>query len=201
VAELTVALTRAGRIVGQTQGRLAGDMPASADRLISLHDPDARPIAKGRINKPMELGYKAQIVTTKTHRRRLHRRGGNQPDALQPAQPSPGSPSARASHPGRPPPTAATAKPAWTRATRPRGETVAVPRKGKISPARRQQEHQPAFRKLVKWRTGSEGRISHLKHRYGCDHTRLDGLSRARTWVGHGLLAHNLVRVANLATR
>jgi transposase, IS5 family len=28
-------------------------------------------------------------------------------------------------------------------------------------------EHSPGFRELVKWRTGSEGRISHLKRHYG----------------------------------
>jgi IS5 family transposase len=30
--------------------------------LVSYHDQDARPIAKGRIGRPVELGYKAQIV-------------------------------------------------------------------------------------------------------------------------------------------
>ena len=37
-------------------------MPDRATRLVSLHDPDARPIAKGRIDKPVEFGYKAQVV-------------------------------------------------------------------------------------------------------------------------------------------
>jgi transposase, IS5 family len=31
-------------------------------RLVSLHDPDARPIRKGRIERPVELGYKAQVT-------------------------------------------------------------------------------------------------------------------------------------------
>ena len=31
-------------------------------RLVSLHDPDARPIRKGRLGKPVEFGYKAQVV-------------------------------------------------------------------------------------------------------------------------------------------
>jgi hypothetical protein len=43
-------------------GRLAGRMPDSSTRLVSLHDPDTRPIAKGRIGKPVEFGYKAQVV-------------------------------------------------------------------------------------------------------------------------------------------
>ena len=35
-------------------------------------------------------------------------------------------------------------------------------------------EHTRGFRKLVKWRTGREGRISYLKRGYGWDRTRLD---------------------------
>jgi len=52
----------------------------------------------------------------------------------------------------------------------------------------------------VKWRTGSEGRISTLKRGYGWDRTRLDGTEGARIWTGHGILAHNLVKIAALAT-
>ena len=37
-------------------------MPESSNRLVSLHDVDARPIRKGRLGKPVEFGYKAQIV-------------------------------------------------------------------------------------------------------------------------------------------
>ncbi len=52
----------AERIVAQTRSRLAGVMPESASRVVSLHDVDARPIRKGRLGKPVEFGYKAQIV-------------------------------------------------------------------------------------------------------------------------------------------
>jgi IS5 family transposase len=37
-------------------------MPDGASRLVSLHDPDARPIRKGRLGRPVEFGYKAQVV-------------------------------------------------------------------------------------------------------------------------------------------
>ena len=53
---------RTERVVAQTRSRLAGVMPDSATRLVSLHDVDARPIRKGRLGKPVEFGYKAQIV-------------------------------------------------------------------------------------------------------------------------------------------
>ena len=39
-----------------------GTTPDGATRRVSLHDPDARPIAKGRLGKPVEFGHKAQVV-------------------------------------------------------------------------------------------------------------------------------------------
>ena len=76
---------------------------------------------------------------------------------------------------------------------------VVIPRKGKPSQARRAKEHRKAFRRTIKWRTGSEGRISYLKRGYGWDRTRIDGLAGTRIWTGHGVLAHNLVKISALA--
>ena len=61
LAELAVTLERTATIVTQVRTRLAGQMPDGATRLVSLHDPDARPIRKGRIDRPVEFGYKAQV--------------------------------------------------------------------------------------------------------------------------------------------
>jgi len=77
--------------------------------------------------------------------------------------------------------------------------TVAIPRMNKPSPARREYEHRRAFRDKIKWRTGSEGRIHHLKQSYGWDRTEFTGLNGARTWCGHGVFAHNLVKISTLA--
>src|SRR5437867_6646959 len=60
--ELAVTIGRTAQVVAQARSRLAGQMPASATRLVSLHDPDARPIRKGRIDRPVEFGYKAQVI-------------------------------------------------------------------------------------------------------------------------------------------
>jgi IS5 family transposase len=49
-------------VVDQTRSRLAGVMPDSATRVVSSYDVDARPIRKGRLGKPVEFGYKAQVV-------------------------------------------------------------------------------------------------------------------------------------------
>jgi IS5 family transposase len=40
--------------------------PRCVSRLVSLHHPDARPILKGRLGKPVEFGSKAQWPTTPT---------------------------------------------------------------------------------------------------------------------------------------
>ena len=48
--------------MAQARSRLAGQMPGSATRLVSLHDPDARPIRKGRLDRPVEFGFKAQVT-------------------------------------------------------------------------------------------------------------------------------------------
>src|SRR5262249_57071758 len=60
--ELAVTIERTGKIVAQARTRLAGQTPDGATRLVSLHDPDARPIRKGRIDRPVEFGYKAQVA-------------------------------------------------------------------------------------------------------------------------------------------
>ena len=48
--------------MAQTRSRLAGQLPDSAARLVSLHDPHARSIRKGRIDRPVEFGFKAQVA-------------------------------------------------------------------------------------------------------------------------------------------
>ena len=200
IDDLEVMLGRATQVVAQTRTRLSGAIPASATRLVSLHDVDARPIAKGRLGKPVEFGYKAQVVDNSDGivlDHGVHR--GNPADAplLAPAIRRIKTLAGRA-------PRAVTADRGYGEAkvdqelTDLGVSTVVIPRKGKPAKARREHEHGRRFRRLVKWRTGSEGRISYLKRRYGFDRTRLDDLAGAQTWCGLGVLAHNTVKIAHL---
>jgi IS5 family transposase len=201
VNELTGLLDATRQIVAQTRQRVAGITPDGATRRVSLHDGDARPIAKGRLGRPVEFGQKAQMVDNDDGVVLDHAvEQGNPPDAPQLA-PAVARVRKRA---GRTPGTVT--------ADRGYGEakvdqqlndlgvkTVVIPRRGKPSPARRAEEHRKAFRRTVKWRTGAEGRISCLKRGYGWDRTRIDGLEGTRIWTGHGILAHNLVKISALA--
>jgi hypothetical protein len=49
-----------------------------------------------------------------------------------------------------------------------------------------------------KWRTGSEGRISHLKRDWAWRRTRLRGHTGATIWCGHGVFGHNLRKITEL---
>jgi IS5 family transposase len=68
------------------------------------------------------------------------------------------------------------------------------------SPGRKAIEHCRRFRRLVKWRTGCEGRISCLKRGYGWDRARMDGKAGAAIWCGHGVFDRNLVKISALAS-
>jgi transposase, IS5 family len=75
---------------------------------------------------------------------------------------------------------------------------VAIPRTSKPSAARREFEHRRAFREKVKWRTGSEGRINHINA--ATDGTAPNSpASTEPERGGHGVFAHNLVKIGALA--
>ena len=46
-------------------------------------------------------------------------------------------------------------------------------------------------RRLARYRTGTEGRISHLKRRYGLDRSRLKGDEGEQIWTEWSILAYN----------
>jgi IS5 family transposase len=200
--ELAVTIGRTAQVVAQARTRLAGQTPAGATRLVSLHDPDARPIRKGRIDRPVEFGYKAQVTGNDDGIivdyavelgaaadgpqlapavDRIRRRAGRLPRAVTADR--------------------GYGQPAIERDLQALGvRTVAIPRQATTSAARKAIEHSRGFRTLVKWRTGCEGRISYLKRCYGWDRTRLDGRNGAAIWCGHGVFTHNLVKIAALAS-
>ncbi len=200
VHDLSGLLEATRRIVEQTRQRLAGTTPDGATRRVSLHDPDARPIRKGRLGKPVEFGHNAQVCDNEDGIVLDHDvQPGNPPDAprLKPAV-------ARViKRTGR--------KPRTVTADRGYGEAavedelhelgirdVVIPRRGRPSKARQDAERGRAFRRTLKWRTGCEGRISHLKRNYGWDRSMIDSTEGARIWTGHGVLAHNLAKIAAL---
>jgi len=200
INDLSALLHATAKITEQARQRIAGTTPDGASRVVSLHDVDARPIAKGRLGKPVEFGYKGQIVDNDDGvvvDHQMH--AGNPADAPQLA---PAIQRIRARS-GRAPRTV-TADRGYGEAATDQAltelgvRTVVIPRKGRPGAARQHVEKRRAFRRTIKWRTGCEGRISTLKRGYGWDRTRLDTLEGAKTWTGQGVFTHNLTRIAAL---
>ena len=202
INDLATLLARTEQVVSQTRSRLAGVMPDSASRIVSFHDVDARPIRKGRLGKPVEFGYKAQVIDNADGVILDHSvHVGNPADAPQLAP----AIARIAERIGRAP-TAVTADRGYGYASVEADlhelgvRHVAIPRASRPGATRREFEHRKAFRAKIKWRTGCEGRINHLKRSYGWNRTELTTLAGARTWCGHGVFAHNLVKISALAT-
>ena len=202
VAELERSAELLEAIAAQTRVRLSGEVPDGSTRVVSLHDTDARPIAKGRLGKPVEFGYKAQVVDNADgivvdH----HVVKGNPPDApmLVPAM-------ARIAARFGKVPRAVTADRGYGEAGVDAGleamgvKKVVIPRKGKPGAARREVQGRRSFRKLVKWRTGSEARISSLKRDHGWRRSLTDGIGGAQTWCAWGVLANNATKISALMT-
>jgi transposase, IS5 family len=200
IRNLAQTAGRTRKVAAQTRERIAGTTPQGASRIVSLHDPDARPIVKGRLGKPVEFGYKAQLVDNEDgvivdHRVEI----GNPADGpmLEPAIKRIKGLTGRA-------PRAVTAdrgygEPGVDDSLRSLGvRYVVLPTRGKPTLARRRIENRRAFKKMVRWRTGCEGRISCAKRDFGLARTRIDGIDGARTWTGHGVFAHNLVKISGL---
>ena len=79
---------------------------------------------------------------------------------------------------------------------------VSIPSHDTKSPARKQRQKQRWFKKLQKWRTGCEGRISVLKRRHGLWRSLYRGSDGIRRWVGLGVIADNVIHIGtHLAER
>jgi transposase, IS5 family len=187
---------RAGTIVEQIRRRLAGER--ITDRVVSLADPDARPIAKGKLGKPYEFGYVFQLAELTPNTRR-----GARGLILPPASRI-GSPNESELLP-------ATLAELTRLRLKPReaafdggfpaeAANAAFPETAVFIAGRQQPPSRRSRRRLAGYRVGCEGRISHLKWGYGMRRSRLRGHDGARTWVGWTILTYNLDTLAVQAT-
>ena len=198
--DLTILLNRTNMVIAQANLRVNGTQPDGATRLVSLHEPDARPIRKGRLGKPVEFSYKAQVVDNIDGviiDYSVHIGNPSDTEFLRPAI------SRVTELFGKAPALVTADRGYWdttieTDLASKGVTTVVIPRTGKPSVTRTTIEHAEEFIKAVKWRTGCEGRISCLKRDFQWRRTRLRNHTGAHIWCGHGVFAHNLVKLTEL---
>jgi transposase, IS5 family len=186
---------RCERIAGQIRARLRGE--PIGDRLVSLADPDARLIRKGKQGKPTEFGYVVQIAEV-TPNTKPGARG-----LVLPAASKPGNPGENELLPdtvsalqrlGLSPSEVALDSGFQTSPTSEALEPLA-PKRTFIA-GRQQPGSKRTRRRLARYRTGTEGRISHLKRGYGLRRSRLKGERGQQTWTGWAILTYNLDTLA-----
>jgi IS5 family transposase len=184
---------RAAKVARQIRRRLAGEK--ITDRLVSISDPDARPIRKGKLRSPTEFGYVIQLAELCENTRRGAR------GLIVPVASEIGSPN----EPDLLPATAAELERLKLRPREvaldggffPIGVAEDLPGPERIFIAGRQSAgSRRTDRRLARFRVGIEGRISHLKRRYGLRRSRLKGHDGARTWAAWAILAYNLDTLA-----
>ena len=79
-------------------------------------------------------------------------------------------------------------------------EHCSLPKTGPKTEAEQATERSFWFRRLQRFRAGGEGRISLLKREYGWRRSRLRGGTGVETWVGWGVITHNLTKYGRLTT-
>jgi IS5 family transposase len=190
-AKLERLADRCEKVAEQIKQRVAGE--PIQDRLVSLSDPDARPIRKGKLGKPNEFGYVAQLAEVTENTRRGAR------GLILPAATAPGNPGENTLLPdtvaelqrlGLSPKEVAVDGGFHTDPTREALNPV-TPERVFIS-GRQQPGSRRTQRRLQRYRTGAEGRISHLKRGYGLNRSRLKGHEGQQIWTGWAILTYNL---------
>jgi IS5 family transposase len=181
---------RCEKVVRQIRQRVAGE--PIKDRIVSLADPDARPIRKGKLGKPNEFGYVTQLAEVTENTRRGAR------GLIVPAATAPGNPAENTLLPD----TAAELKRLGISPREiavdggfqpgPTNQALAELAPDRVFIAGHQQpQSKRTARRLARYRTGEEGRISHLKRRYGLDRSRLKGSQGQQIWTEWAILAYN----------
>jgi IS5 family transposase len=189
-AALEEMADRCEKVAGQIRQRVAGE--PIKDRIVSLFDPDARPIRKGKLGKPNEFGFVSQLAEV-TENTRPGARG-----LILPASTELGNPAEDTLLPDTV---------AELQRLRISVREVAVDGGFNIGPTnaalvdlqpkqtfiagRQQPASKRTQRRLRRYRTGAEGRISHLKRRYGLDRSRLKGDEGRQIWTEWAILAYN----------
>lgn len=188
----TLGLT--DKVADQSEERLSGGTPK--DRLVSLADPGARPIVKGKLDKPVEFGRTGEITQDESgyftqygvHKGTpgdstllpgiLAEHQAQFPDALKELAADMGF----SSEDNR------------TLLEAAGVSRIGLPWRGKPPPDVRAKQKRPWFKSLMAFRAGIEGSISFLTRKFGLKRSMFRGDAGTSIWVGWVVIAANLYR-------
>lgn len=199
VAKLDEVLPRARQVIRQTRARVLESETRSEGKIISIFEPHARILRRGKLHKPTEFGNMVYVqeadggvvtdvgVTTKHDAALLVPAVERHIELFR-----------------RPPILAATDRGYFSldgeRRIRELGvRRPVIPHCGYRSKARIAHERQRWFRRGRAWRAGGEARIARLKYTFGMARSRYRGEDGTHRTVYWAAIANNLVAVARAA--
>jgi len=196
VAHIQTMLPRVRQVIRQTRGRVLRGETRTPGKIVSLFEPWAQIIRKGKLHQPTEFGACVKVQEAE---------GGIVTDvAVDEARADASLLVPAVEHHirlfGRAPRLAATDRGFYSKRGEQRIAELGVlrpvlPWPGYRSPKRISHEQQRWFRQGRAWRAGGEARISRLKHAFGMKRSRYrgrHGLGRSICWAA---LANNLVAI------
>lgn len=194
VEKLDVFVPRAQQVIRQTRARILRGQTSSDGKLLSIFEPEARILRRGKLHKPTEFGALVKVQESE---------GGivTDVDIVDGHHDSAHLVPSVERHIeifGEPPIMVSTDRGFYSGEGVKRVEElgvrrVVVPFPGRRSQKRIRHEKQRWFRRGRSWRAGSEARIARLKHRFGMARSRYrgpSGIARTVYWAG---IANNLV--------
>jgi IS5 family transposase len=195
--QLDEMIPRVQQVLRQTRERVLRGNTQAEGKLLSVFEAHTEVIRKGKANKPNEFGKLVLIQEAEnqiiTHYQVCEQRPADstllEGCLEQHIQQFGHAPERVAADPGF-----------FSAANESKAEAlgvrqVSIPSHDTKSPARKQRQKQPWFKKLQKWRTGCEGRISVLKRRHGLRRSLYKGPDGIRRWVGLGVIADNIIHI------
>ena len=180
-------------LLEQTQQKLQGQN-SIADRIVSFHDPQARPIRKGKLNKAVEFGRTLQLVQDSSGiilHYEIHQ--GNPGDRTQLL-----SLVRKTKHDLDIKPTQLStdrgyySKENVSALSRAGIQRVGIPKVGRLNEEQKRHQESRWFRQLQRFRCGIEASISMLKRKFGLGRVLARGSTATAVWTGLGIFSYNL---------
>jgi IS5 family transposase len=201
--QLDEMIPRVQQVLRQARERVLHGNTRAEGKIVSIFEPETEVIRKGKAKKPNEFGKLVKIQEAEnqliTSYEVLDRRPADStlliPSIEQHIRQFGHAPNALAADPGF------FSAANETAAEKMGVKRVSIPSNGTPGKQRKEKQKKPWFKKLQKWRTGCEGRISVLKRRHGLYRSRYKGLHGLKRWVGLGVIADNLIHISDHMAR
>jgi IS5 family transposase len=188
-------IPRVQQVMRQTVARIFEGDSRSEGKIVSVFEPSAEVIRKGKANKPTEFGKLIKLQEAENQiviDYQVYEQRPSDTDLLIPAI------EAHEAKLGRVPRLLAADAGFYSASNEAEAKAkgvkrICIPNYASKSTVRRREQKKRWFRDGQRWRTGCEGRISVAKRRHGLNRCRYRGEDGMKRWVGLGVIADNLI--------